>query len=195
MSKSKRRVEDFNLAGQLLGFVIKDGYKVKYLRMIVNEVEYWIKLSKEIRRSLDPRIFPGCWLEIEGTKELNGKNGKVKYKADSVILKIETDTAKEAIVPIKTKKAKSKAKVLICQKSSCKKRGAKKVCEALEKNLRDRGIAEEVTIKSVGCLKECKKGPNLVLMPDKVRYSKVNAQKVPDLIEKHLASPVKDNQS
>lgn len=195
MSKSKHRVEDFNLAGQLLGFVIKDGYKVKYLRMIVNEVEYWVKLSKEIRRSLDPRIIPGCWLEIEGTKEVNRKNGKVKYKADSVILKAETETLPEVVAPSQAKKgkSKSKAKVLICQKSSCTKRGAKKVYEALEKNLRDRGIEEEVTIKSVGCLKECKKGPNLVLMPDKVRYSKVNAKKVPELIEKHLASAVKDN--
>ncbi len=180
MSKSKHRVEDFSFEGKLLGFVIKDGYKIKYLRIIVGEVEYWIKPSKELRKSLDSNIIPGCWLEVEGTKKLNRKNGTIKYKADLVALKNATET------PVKAKKSKSKAKVLICQKSSCRKRGANKVCEALEGNLRDRGIEEEVTIKLVGCLKECKKGPNLVLMPDKVRYSKVNPKAVPDLIDKHL---------
>lgn len=180
MSKSKHRVEDFNFKGKLLGFVIKDGYKIKYLRMIVEEVEYWIKPSKEVRQSLDPHIVPGCWLEIEGTKRLNRKNGTIKYKADLVTLQTEAKAS------AKTKKSKSKAKILVCQKSSCRKRGANQVCKALEGNLRDRGIEEEVTIKLVGCLKECKKGPNLVLMPDKVRYSKVNPKAVPDLINKHL---------
>ena len=33
----------FQVVGQFLGFVLKDGYKVKYLRISVDKREYWFK--------------------------------------------------------------------------------------------------------------------------------------------------------
>ena len=183
MSKSKDLVSEFTAVGQLLDFVIKDGYKIKYLRLVISEREYWIKLSKEIRKNLDPAIKPGAWLEVSGTSKRKSKTGILKLKAEEVRL---LDTA-----PVKTstsKKAAPKTKVLVCEKSNCWKKGGKAVCQMLEEKLAERGLADQVKIKRTGCLKQCKKGPNLVVMPDKTRYTHVIPKQVPGLIEKHFSS-------
>jgi (2Fe-2S) ferredoxin len=57
----------------------------------------------------------------------------------------------------------------------------------LEASLEEKGLKEAVNIKLTGCLKQCKKGPNVVVMPDKKHYSQVAPQDVPSLIERHFA--------
>ncbi|NJO72071.1 MAG: (2Fe-2S) ferredoxin domain-containing protein, partial [Oscillatoriales cyanobacterium RM1_1_9] len=78
-------------------------------------------------------------------------------------------------------------KILICQKSDCRKRGGNRLYTAIEEALTDRGLQDQVKIQGTGCLKRCKAGPNIVFMPDKVSYSQVNPATVPNLIEKHLS--------
>jgi len=65
------------------------------------------------------------------------------------------------------------------------KRGGKALCQALEGELKNCGLQDNVTIKGTGCMKNCKAGPNLV-MPDKTRYSRIEAGQVPALINKHF---------
>ncbi|NEP36436.1 (2Fe-2S) ferredoxin domain-containing protein, partial [Moorena sp. SIO3B2] len=79
-----------------------------------------------------------------------------------------------------------KASILVCQKSSCRKRGGQAVCNAIASSLKDHGLEDQVKIKETGCLKQCKHGPNLVMMPDKARYSEVAPQQIPTLIERHF---------
>ena len=86
-----------------------------------------------------------------------------------------------------SKCAAKKAHILVCQKSDCQKRGAGKVCKTLSEVLIDRGLEDHVTIKKTGCLKKCKAGPNLVIMPNKARYSRISSAEIPDVIEKHFA--------
>ena len=69
------------------------------------------------------------------------------------------------------------------------KRGGDGVCRALESALSDRSLSNEVTIKGTGCMKNCKAGPNLV-MPDKTRYSRIQASQVSALIDKHFADKI-----
>lgn len=178
MSKSA-----FQLHGQLLAFVIKDGYKVKYLRVAVENTELWIKLPKNVRKNLDPRLNPGCYLNIEGTQKLH-KPGKTKFTAEVVEL-----AQSSASKPLKTnpKPEKAQARILVCGKSACRKRGGGQVCQILEEKLRDRGLEDQVQIKTTGCLKACKKGPNMIVMPDKTHYRQVEAHEVPGIIEEHFA--------
>ncbi|WP_373538032.1 ferredoxin [Microcoleus sp.] len=84
-------------------------------------------------------------------------------------------------------RAKTQTKILVCQKSDCQKRGAATVCKALENALNARGLEEEVTVQGTGCLKQCKAGPNIVVMPDKTRYSRIAPAEVPAIIDKHFA--------
>lgn len=184
----KKQTSDFSLVGQLLDFVIRDGCKIKYLRMAVAEREYWIKLDKKTRKILNPKIVPGSWLEVSGTRKRSQKTGRLKLKAKTVKLTSKQNAAQANIVTIPPVTAKSgKASILVCQKSSCRKRGGKAVCQVLADSLRDRGLENQVTIKTTGCLKQCKQGPNLVMMPDKARYSKIAPKQVPALVDKHFA--------
>ncbi len=179
------RVSEFSLVGQLLGFVIKDGYKIKYLRMSYGEREYWIKISKEMRGSLDPNIQPGCWLEIMGTRTDSLKNGKMKLKADSINI---TSPGESSVTPVASTSAKKcPGSILICKKSTCQKKGGKIVSQLLKESLRHHGLEDQVNIKETGCLKKCKLGPNLVMLPDKARYTQVKAEQIPALVAKHFS--------
>lgn len=78
-------------------------------------------------------------------------------------------------------------KILICEKSDCKKRGANKVCRAIADLLADYNLTEQVTIEKTGCLKQCKSGPNLIIKSDKARYHQVKVKDVPDIMTKHFS--------
>lgn len=78
-------------------------------------------------------------------------------------------------------------KILICEKSDCKKRGANKVCRAIADLLADYNLTEQVTIEKTGCLKQCKSGPNLIIKSDKARYHQVKVQDIPQIMTKHFS--------
>ncbi|MGA7936768.1 MAG: (2Fe-2S) ferredoxin domain-containing protein, partial [Kovacikia sp.] len=54
---------------------------------------------------------------------------------------------------------------------------------------------EQVTIRGTGCMKDCKAGPNLVVMPGKCRYSRVTPQEIPELLAKHFSPTPSPNPS
>jgi (2Fe-2S) ferredoxin len=215
MYKSGKQVSEFNLEGEILSLVIEDGCQLKYLRIsTARKVEYLVKLRKELRSFLGPVLTPGLRVKVAGERELNLKNGKIKLKARSLTLAggnndrlpeqqdftsvpgeiVISDSAigktefspPEADRTVKAR-AKTQTKILVCQKSDCQKRGAATVCKALENALNSRGLEEQVTVQGTGCLKQCKAGPNIVVMPDKTRYSRIAPAEVPAIIDKHFA--------
>ena len=189
MSKCKSaQILEFCLKGQFVGFIVEDGYKVKGLRLATAEGEYCIKLSKSIRGSLSQGLIPGDWIEVSGDRILDWKRGQLKLKAYEV--KLTRPSNAGFAPPVTAKATKPPACILVCEKSDCCQKGAMEVCKALAGELRDRGLEDSVTIKKTGCMKQCKAGPNIVIMPDKTNYRRVSPQEIPDLIEKHFAQPV-----
>jgi (2Fe-2S) ferredoxin len=216
MYKSGKQVSEFSLEGEILSLIIEDGYKLKYLRISTDrKVEYLVKLSKELRSFLAPVLTPGLRVQVAGEKELNLKNGKIKLKARSLTLargnndrspeqldstsvpaaalmsegfaneksEVSSSTAAQTLKA----PAKTQTKILVCQKSDCQKRGSAAVCKALENALNARGLEEQVTVQGTGCLKQCKAGPNIVVMPDKTRYSRIKPAEIPAIVDKHFA--------
>ncbi|MBW4560201.1 MAG: (2Fe-2S) ferredoxin domain-containing protein [Mojavia pulchra JT2-VF2] len=188
-------VSQFCLEGRFLDFVIKDGYKLKGLLIGTNDGEFYVKLAKNLRFAFDLRLPPGTWLQIVGQKKHEVESGKVTLKAERVMAaspevgRVQAITQSKEVPSINNTKAKApkaKAAILVCQKSDCMKRGGKGLCQALEAALSDRGLEDQVTIKGTGCMKNCKAGPNLI-MPDKTRYSRIQATQVPALMDKHFA--------
>ena len=194
MGKSHRKeVSEFCLEGRFLEFVIKDGYKLKGLLLGTSEGKRYIKLAKHLRHAFDLRLLPGTWLQVVGEKKYDTKTGEVKLKAERVMACIkEVERTEEVLptaieIPKENKKEKS-AKgntILVCQKSSCMKRGGTKLCQALAASISERGLEDQVNIKGTGCMKKCKAGPNLI-MPDKTRYTKIQAEQVSTLMDKHF---------
>lgn len=184
MAKSKKiQVTTFSLEGRFLGYPLEDGHKIKRLQLATADGECSIKLTKEARTGLSCVLVPGDWVRVSGRKKLDRATQIIKLKADSI----------EPIVPIATVGAakltpavkKSQETILVCQKSGCMKRGGQAICQALETALSDRGLDDQVTIKGTGCMKNCSKGPN-VIMPGKARYCKLDAKEIPDLVDKHF---------
>jgi (2Fe-2S) ferredoxin len=180
----------FTIEGRFLGFEIEDSYKLKRLKLGTAEGEQSIKLSKELKTRLRWDLTPGAWLEIAGEKKVDLKTGKVKLKASRItpVISKNCETNRPGVVDLNAKvstPAKAKTPILVCQKSDCMKRGGKAVCQALAESLRDRGLDDQVAIKGTGCMKQCKAGPNIV-MPDKTRYTRIDAEEIPDIIDKHF---------
>ncbi|MFM9267340.1 (2Fe-2S) ferredoxin domain-containing protein [Tychonema sp. BBK16] len=206
MHTSCKQVSEFSLEGEILSLIIEDGYKLKYLRISCDRgVEFLVKLCKELRASLSSVLTPGLRVQVVGEKEHNLKNGKIKLKAYSLKLSGSNDQGLKQLdrtnVPVgiviadrtkppQTPKAatKTNAKILVCQKSDCQKRGGAAVCKALEDALNSRGLAKQVTVQGTGCLKQCKAGPNIVVMPDKTRYSRIKPAEIPAILDKHFTA-------
>ncbi|MEA5618754.1 (2Fe-2S) ferredoxin domain-containing protein [Cronbergia sp. UHCC 0137] len=176
---------EFCLEGRFLDFVIKDGYKLKGLLLGTADGECYVKLAKHLQFTFDLNLPRGTWLQVVGTKKYDSKKDKVTLKAERVM------AARSQKQDIQVKPAKTQT-ILVCQKSDCMKRGGKALCQALEGALSDRSLQDTVTIKGTGCMKNCKAGPNLV-MPDKTRYSRIQAHQIPTLIDKHISSNVTVN--
>ena len=175
----------FRLVGQLESFVIKKGDKIKYLRMKVEDREYWLKIPKKLRSEIDITLIPGTWLEVMGNREFKKKKGFFELEANRVKLLPNSD--KPCAVILSETESCSLGKILVCQKSSCWKKGGKSLCQRLEKQVKEQGLEDKVKIKLTGCLKQCKKGPNVVMMPDKARYSQVKPCEVDELLTKHFS--------
>ena len=190
MAKSKY-VSEFALSGRLVAFLVGD--QPKYLRLQTADSELLIKIPKEDRFRLPEVLSLGVWVHVEGERKVDFKKGLVKHKAHTIVpTAVEQPsamTSPAAAQPPAAATAKP-ACILVCRKSDCWKRGGREVSAALQTNLRDRGLAEQVTIKETGCMKRCKAGPNIV-MPDKTRYSRISASEVPQILDRHCetASP------
>jgi NADH:ubiquinone oxidoreductase subunit E len=184
------QVTEFCFEGRFLDFVIKDGYKLKGLLLWTSEGECYIKLAKHLRSAFDLRLPQGTWLQVVGTKQYNAKKDQVTLVAERVMAaSADMGTVVEQNLA-KTKPDKVQT-ILVCQKSDCMQRGGKALCQALESELTNYGLENSVAIKGTGCMKNCKAGPNLV-MPDKTRYSKVKAEQVPALINKHFPGEMRE---
>ena len=175
-----KKVASFSIEGRFLGFELEDN-RPKKLMVATSQGECTIKLAKSLRYNFQLRLIPGDWLQISGEKQFDSKTCKLKLKADQII---PSTVSQEAVLPVIADKGK--ASILVCQKSSCMKRGGKEACQAMQTALKVRGLSEQVSIKGTGCLKDCKAGPNIVMMPDKKRYTKVQAAQIPALIDKHF---------
>jgi NADH:ubiquinone oxidoreductase subunit E len=184
------QVTEFCFEGRFLDFVIKDGYKLKGLVLWTSEGECYIKLAKHLRSAFDLRLPKGTWLQVVGTKQYNAKKDQVTLVAERVMAASADMGTVTAQNLAKTKPDKVQT-ILVCQKSDCMKRGGKALCQALESELTNHGLENSVAIKGTGCMKNCKAGPNLV-MPDKTRYSKVKAEQVADLIDKHFSGEIRE---
>jgi len=208
-------VKPFKLEGQFLGFEV-EGYKIKRLWMTTPAGDCCIKLTKEARASCDRTLHPGDWLAVWGEQKLDPETQETRLKAYR-ILNYKDSCPEQARLPdqvearvregdgdfvnlgqvvlpstaqpqVSTRNTPQKAMVLVCHKSDCAKRGGSQICQALEATLADRGLADQIVVKKTGCMKRCKAGPNLVIMPDKTRYSQIDLQTIPDLVDQHFSS-------
>ncbi|MGC8959467.1 MAG: NADH-quinone oxidoreductase subunit F, partial [Chloroflexia bacterium] len=79
-----------------------------------------------------------------------------------------------------------RADVLVCTCPACTKAGAQPLLEALREELARRGLAEEVGVVETGSRGFCYLGPIVVIQPEGLLYTGVQAADVPELVEETL---------
>ncbi len=175
----------FALEGRFLGYAADDRGKLKLIRL-ASTSEHHIKLSKHLRSQ---RLIPGEWIQVAGIRRVNLLTGQVKLKAEELAIAHPLSPAPVAAFPVAASKFSKPETILVCQKSDCCKLGAKAIVIALQTEIQERGLTNQVIVKGTGCMKRCKAGPNLV-MPDKTRYAQISHKAIPALIQQHFSATV-----
>ena len=76
--------------------------------------------------------------------------------------------------------------VLICGGTGCTSSGSNGIREAMEKELKAKGLEEEVKVVTTGCFGLCALGPVMIVYPDGTFYSMVKPEDIPEIVEEHL---------
>ncbi|MEH2070492.1 MAG: (2Fe-2S) ferredoxin domain-containing protein [Nostoc sp.] len=178
MSNKYFTLSELNLEGQFLGFVGAEPKKYKYLQLAVPDGTMQIKLPKDLRRSLSSSLVAGEQIRVLAHSQLDSHTGEIKIKAYRV--------TPIGGCPIQSLPLESQAKIMVCQKSGCLKRGGKGLLSELEKTLCDRGLLDKVTIEQTSCQKCCSSAPNCVLQLGKKKYKNIHPEAIASLLESHL---------
>ncbi|ERN42292.1 ferredoxin [Rubidibacter lacunae KORDI 51-2] len=187
MGKLNAQKTEFDWTGNLLGLVIKKGYKVKYLRLEVADREYWVKVPKALRGDVDLAMRPGCHLAVSGWAVRCRKTGKLELEAESIRFADapkanaadSSGSEKPSSEPVRS------AKVLLCMGSDCRKRGGGAALAAFKDSVQESRSVGSLEVRTMGCMKACKHGPNVLVMPDKARYGGVDARQAAAIVARH----------
>ena len=76
--------------------------------------------------------------------------------------------------------------VLVCGGTGCTSSHSGELIEALEKNIKEKGLEEEIKVVKTGCFGLCALGPIMIVYPEGCFYSEVKVDDIPEIVEEHL---------
>ena len=76
--------------------------------------------------------------------------------------------------------------LMVCAGTGCVANQSYQIKTALEKEIKKRGLEQEVQVVATGCNGFCAEGPLLVLQPGGIFYCKLTEKDIPLLVEEHL---------
>lgn len=79
-----------------------------------------------------------------------------------------------------------RAHVLVCGGTGCTSSHSGEIIEALENELKAKGLENEVKVIRTGCFGLCALGPIMIVYPEGCFYSEVKVEDVPEIVEEHL---------
>ncbi len=78
--------------------------------------------------------------------------------------------------------------ILICAGTGCTSSGSRHLVEALEEELARQGLTAQITVKITGCHGFCEQGPLMIVEPQKIFYTRVQVEDVPEIVTEHLVN-------
>jgi len=178
-----QRVLPFRVEGKFLGFAGETLGDRKYLQLEIETGELQIKLAKEIRVSVPYNLPLHTPIQVIGEQSIDISKGTLKLKAYQVEVRSQKSELISTLPNSRLPTPDSSVKILVCQKSSCRKRGTQ-LCQALKATLCDRNLQHRVEFKYTGCLKRCSSAPGMMLMPGKTCLSRMHPEAIASLVEK-----------
>jgi (2Fe-2S) ferredoxin len=179
------QVSEFILEGWVDCIEYKHRDVVKRIHLMNAQGSYRLKLAKSLRSILPPLKHRDL-IRVIGNRTLDLEQQTYKFKAEYIwLLGTENPALHRSAVPASSNPLPC-GKILVCQKSDCWKRGGKEAYRALEETLARQGLTDRVEVKKTGCLKHCKAGPNLIVLPDKTHYTQVRSGDMSKLVAQHF---------
>jgi NADH:ubiquinone oxidoreductase subunit E len=109
------------------------------------------------------------------------------------------DSHVEAIAPV------ASAQIRVCQGASCRRRGSDGICRAMQTYLDQHDLTEQVEIKPVKCLHQCKTAPHAIVTQlssgaklEKTHYRQLQTYQIKAILDRHFpfaasVKPIQDN--
>lgn len=166
------------LRGQYQAPLRSDKGKVKGIILETATGSINLKLPKYLRPMLVRELSPGSWVQVWAFPEDD------RWRAINLIpwpveevpadLKVALAAA-PASPPASGASAPKIAPVCIqvCRKGKCFKQGGATLFQALQAEIDHNPSLNHVTLEATGCMKACKQGPNLRVLPQKKMHSRV----------------------
>jgi len=76
--------------------------------------------------------------------------------------------------------------VLVCGGTGCTSSGSEKIIQALQTEIDNNGLHDEVCVVKTGCHGLCALGPIMIVYPEATFYSMVKVEDVPEIVSEHL---------
>lgn len=76
--------------------------------------------------------------------------------------------------------------ILVCGVAGCASSGSLKVADAVEEQIQQNKLGEEVKVIKTGCFGLCAEGPIVMVCPEHVMYTKVTPEDVKEIFESHI---------
>jgi NADP-reducing hydrogenase subunit HndC len=76
--------------------------------------------------------------------------------------------------------------VLVCGGTGCTSSNSEGIIKALNEQLAEKGLADEIKVIRTGCFGLCALGPIMIVYPEGCFYSEVKEEDVPEIVEEHL---------
>lgn len=76
--------------------------------------------------------------------------------------------------------------ILVCGGTGCTSSGSIKIIEALQTELENNNLTDEVSVVQTGCHGLCALGPIMIVYPGATFYSMVKAEDIPEIVSEHL---------
>src|SRR5215469_9841889 len=76
--------------------------------------------------------------------------------------------------------------ILICGGTGCRSSHSAEIGENFRKQLKEKGLDNEVQVVTTGCFGFCEQGPIVKVLPDNTFYTQVKVSDARELIEEHI---------
>ncbi len=206
MSKHHQKLTR-SLTGQFLGWG-DDRTPHRAIKLATASGLQTAKVAKSLRSQIQD-WQPGISLHLLTKQRINLTTGETSIKVKQLLTlpSIDIDSHLPAVaaenafpvidtpieLPTTTEIVTPSAEILVCQGSSCRRRGSEGICRSMQAYLEQHDLTDRVEIKPVKCLHQCKAAPHAIFtsstetgVPAKTHYRQLQNYQLKAILAKHF---------
>lgn len=157
------RPQGLVLKGQYTGAWRSEKGKLKGLLLNTGDREYVIKLPKYLRPMLVRELMPNALIQVWVYPD-----GQIWRGINILPLSEPECLALQSVLastPAPVSPPAPSVSIQVCSKGKCCKQGSQRIWQRLQAEVAANPQLQHVSVELTGCLKACKQGPNLRVLP------------------------------